>query len=73
MSDIIREIEAEQLKEKVDDFGVGDTVRVYNKIKEGSRERVQVFERLSPSESSPTESVWRRHGPCIPPMWRRSR
>ena len=43
MSDIIREIEAEQLKEKVDDFGVGDTVRVYNKIKEGSRERVQVF------------------------------
>ena len=40
MSDIIREIEAEQLKEKVDDFGVGDTVRVYNKIKE----RVQVFE-----------------------------
>ena len=44
MSDIIREIEAEQLKEKVDDFGVGDTVRVYNKIKEGSRERVQVFE-----------------------------
>ena len=32
MSDIIREIEAEQLKEKVDDFGVGDTVRVYNII-----------------------------------------
>ena len=44
MSDIIREIEAEQLKEKVDDFGVGDTVRVYNKINEGSRERVEVFE-----------------------------
>ncbi len=44
MSDIIREIEAEQLKEKVDDFEVGDTVRVYGKIKEGNRERIQVFE-----------------------------
>lgn len=44
MSEIIREIEAEQLKATVDEFNVGDTVRVYNKIKEGSRERVQVFE-----------------------------
>ncbi|MCM1045404.1 MAG: 50S ribosomal protein L19 [Candidatus Gastranaerophilales bacterium] len=44
MSDIIKEIEAEQLKEKVDEFSVGDTVKVYNKIKEGSRERIQVFE-----------------------------
>lgn len=44
MSDIIREIEAEQLKEKVDDFSVGDTVKVYGKIKEGNRERIQVFE-----------------------------
>ncbi len=44
MSDIIREIEAEQLKSEVDEFNVGDTVRVYGKIKEGNRERVQVFE-----------------------------
>ena len=44
MSDIIREIEAEQLKTQVEDFNVGDTVRVYGKIKEGNRERVQVFE-----------------------------
>lgn len=44
MSDIIREIEAEQLKETVDEFNVGDTVRVYGKIKEGNRERVQMFE-----------------------------
>ena len=44
MSDIIKEIEAEQLKEKVDDFRVGDTVKVYGKIKEGNRERIQVFE-----------------------------
>ena len=44
MSDIIKEIEAEQLKESVDDFRVGDTVRVHGKIKEGNRERIQVFE-----------------------------
>ncbi len=43
-SSIIREIEAEQLKEKVDEFAVGDTVKVYAKIKEGNRERIQVFE-----------------------------
>ena len=44
MNDIIREIEAEQLKEAVSEFNVGDTVKVYGKIKEGNRERVQVFE-----------------------------
>ena len=44
MSDIIREIEAEQMKAAVDDFSVGDTVKVYGKIKEGNRERIQVFE-----------------------------
>ena len=38
MNDIIREIEAEQLKEKIDEFAVGDTVKVYGKIKEGNRE-----------------------------------
>ncbi|MCI8528187.1 MAG: 50S ribosomal protein L19 [Lachnospiraceae bacterium] len=44
MSDIIREIEKEQLKASVDDFNVGDTVKVYGKIKEGNHERIQVFE-----------------------------
>ena len=44
MNDIIKSIEAEQLKETVDDFRVGDTVKVYAKIKEGNRECVQVFE-----------------------------
>lgn len=44
MSDIIREIEQEQLKASVDDFNVGDTVKVYGKIKEGNRERIQIFE-----------------------------
>ncbi len=44
MSDIIKEIEAEQLRAENYEFSVGDTVRVYGKIKEGNRERVQVFE-----------------------------
>lgn len=44
MNDIIKSIEAEQLKENVDQFKVGDTVKVYGKIKEGNRERIQVFE-----------------------------
>jgi large subunit ribosomal protein L19 len=44
MNDIIRKIEQEQMLENVGNFRVGDTVRVYAKIKEGSRERIQVFE-----------------------------
>lgn len=44
MNQIIKEIEQAQLKESVDKFSVGDTVKVYGKIKEGNRERVQVFE-----------------------------
>lgn len=44
MNDIIREIEQEQLKENAKTFSVGDTVKVYGKIKEGNRERIQVFE-----------------------------
>ncbi|MBQ2608859.1 MAG: 50S ribosomal protein L19 [Butyrivibrio sp.] len=44
MNDIIKEIEQEQLKETVDTFDVGDTVRVHGKIKEGNRERIQIFE-----------------------------
>lgn len=44
MNEIIKEIEAEQLRQEVPEVHVGDTVRVYGKIKEGNRERVQVFE-----------------------------
>ena len=46
MNDIIKKIEAEQLKAEVPEFNVGDTVKVYAKIKEGNRERIQVFEGL---------------------------
>lgn len=42
--DIIKAIEHEQLKEKVPVLDVGNTVRVHAKIKEGNRERIQVFE-----------------------------
>jgi len=44
MNEIIKNIEATQLKESVPEFHVGDTVRVHAKIKEGTRERIQVFE-----------------------------
>lgn len=44
MNDIIKNIEAAQLKETVTEFNVGDTVKVYAKIKEGEKERIQVFE-----------------------------
>ena len=44
MNEIIKNIEAQQLKASVPAFNVGDTVRVYNKIKEGNNERIQVFE-----------------------------
>ena len=44
MNEIIRNIEAAQMKAEAPKFNVGDTVRVYGKIKEGNRERIQVFE-----------------------------
>ncbi len=44
MNDIIKEIEQEQLKAEVPQFRVGDTVRVHARIKEGEKERIQVFE-----------------------------
>ena len=42
--DIIKSIEHEQLKNKIPDLKVGNTVRVHVKIKEGNKERIQVFE-----------------------------
>ncbi|MDH5648760.1 MAG: 50S ribosomal protein L19 [Gammaproteobacteria bacterium] len=44
MSNIIQEIETQQLKSDVPDFNPGDTVAVHVKVKEGDRERLQVFE-----------------------------
>ncbi|MEL7596698.1 MAG: 50S ribosomal protein L19 [Clostridiaceae bacterium] len=44
MLDIIRAIEAEQIKQEMPQFNVGDTVRVDVRIKEGNKERIQAFE-----------------------------
>ncbi len=44
MNDIIKSLEAAQLKSEIADFRVGDTIKVYGKVKEGNRERIQVFE-----------------------------
>ena len=61
MNDIIKNIEAAQLKEQAPEFRVGDTVKVYGKIKEGNRERIQIFEGTVLKRHL-TESVLRRHG-----------
>lgn len=42
--DMIKAIEAKQIKKDADNFNVGDTVKVYFKIVEGTTERIQIFE-----------------------------
>ena len=83
--DLIKELNKERLEAEVTPVKVGDTVRVHVKVKEGSRERIQVFEapssprstaaspRPSPCAASPTVSVWRRSSPCTLPPSTRSR
>jgi large subunit ribosomal protein L19 len=44
MSNIIKELEAEQMSKEIPEFGAGDTVVVQVRIKEGDRERLQAFE-----------------------------
>jgi len=44
MSNIIEQIEAEQLKSDIPEFGPGDTLKVNVRVKEGSRERLQAYE-----------------------------
>lgn len=44
MNNIIEAFANEQLKTEVPSFNIGDTVRVHNRIKEGTRERIQMFE-----------------------------
>ena len=44
MLDLIREIEKEQLKSEAPEFNIGDYVKVHVKVKEGNRERIQIFE-----------------------------
>ncbi len=44
MSNIIKELEAEQMNKEIPEFGPGDTVIVQVKVKEGTRERLQAYE-----------------------------
>lgn len=44
MNKIVEAFANEQLKAEIPSFNVGDTIRVHNRIKEGSRERIQMFE-----------------------------
>ncbi len=44
MNEIIKNIEAAQLKQEITEFHVGDTIKVHARIKEGNRERIQIFE-----------------------------
>jgi len=53
MTDVIKEIEKEQLREDVPDFAPGDTVRVLYRVREGAKERIQAFEGVC---------IGRRHG-----------
>ena len=70
MNEIIKNIEAAQLKETVPSFNVGDTVRVSAKIKEGNRERIQVFVRETftvrkSSNGIGVEKTWPLHSPSV--------
>ena len=44
MSDLLRELEQEQLRQDMPDFAPGDTVRVLYRVREGEKERIQAFE-----------------------------
>ncbi|MCL2866223.1 MAG: 50S ribosomal protein L19 [Clostridia bacterium] len=44
MNEVIRSIEQKQLRTDLPEFGIGDTVRVWVKVVEGARERLQAFE-----------------------------
>jgi large subunit ribosomal protein L19 len=44
MNELIRAIEAEQIRTDLPNFRVGDTIKVHVKVKEGNRERIQIFE-----------------------------
>jgi large subunit ribosomal protein L19 len=44
MSDLLRELEQEQLRQDIPEFSPGDTVRVLYRVREGEKERIQAFE-----------------------------
>lgn len=46
MSDMIRKLEQSQMEKEIPSFGPGDTVKVHVKVKEGDKQRIQIFEGL---------------------------
>ena len=64
MNEIIKNIEAAQLKAEAPAFNVGDTVKVYGKIKEGNRERIQIFEGIVINGIG-VEKTWPLHSPNV--------
>ena len=71
MNDIIKAIENEQLKSDITDFNVGDTVKVYAKVIEGSRERIQVYEGtvLKRQNGGARETFTVRNGVGVEKTW----
>ena len=69
MNDIIKSIEEAQLKSDITPFSVGDTIKVYAKVKEGNRERTQVFEgtviKRKSSNGIGVEKTWPLHSPIV--------
>ena len=67
MNDIIKSIEEAQLKSDITPFSVGDTIKVYAKVKEGNRERTQVFEGTVRKSSNGigVEKTWPLHSPIV--------
>jgi len=43
MADIMKMVEAGQMQKEIPDFGPGDTVKVHVRVKEGDKERIQIF------------------------------
>ena len=76
--DLIKAFTNEQLKAEVPSFSIGDTVRVENKIKEGNRERIQIYEGtviarhgggISETFYGSPRHVWLRCGKDLPPAF----
>ena len=66
MNEIIKEIENAQLKESVPAFEVGDTVRVHNRIQEGNKSRIQIFEgTVIKIQGGSNRQTWPIHSPNV--------
>ena len=65
MSNIIAELEAEQMSREVPEFGPGDTVVVQVRVREGERERLQAFEGVVIAKRHRVERVFQTYSPTV--------